>query len=159
MSFAYRSEFRVFPVVEPRFQQMCRFPYSGHPKGCPNFGKKIGCPPQPLLEKVIDLSSEVWMIINRFDIGSHAARMRKLHPAWTDAQAYCCLYWQPRARAELGRKVDRFLHYHPGFSIVYCPEAYGVNVTATAASVGVNLEWPPKHEACQIVLAGILLEM
>jgi hypothetical protein len=37
---------------------------------------------------------------------------------------------------------------------VTCPEACGVDVTATMASIGVALEWPPVSTAYQVALVG-----
>jgi len=36
------------------------------------------------------------------------------------------------------------------------PEAYGVNVTATMAAVGIKLQWPPRDKTYQIALAGLI---
>ena len=37
-----------------------------------------------------------------------------------------------------------------------CPEAMGLDVTATMKSIGVVLEWPPRELAVQVALAGTL---
>lgn len=51
-------------------------------------------------------------------------------------------------------EIRRFVNDHPGLRLLACPEAAGVNITATMASIGVALEWPPVTKALQIVLAG-----
>ena len=42
----------------------------------------------------------------------------------------------------------------PGYYIESCPEGAGVNITTTMKSIGIDLEWPPKRYAYQVVLAG-----
>ena len=44
---------------------------------------------------------------------------------------------------------------HANMKMVTCPEAAGVNVTATMASIDIDLEWPPVTVAYQVALAGI----
>ena len=146
---------RVHPVLDPRVRGLCRRPYEGHPKGCPNWGKRPTCPPQaPLLGKLVDLSAPVFCVYNAFDLAGLVARMRTRHPHWTDRQAKCCLYWQGTARKALRRKVEEFMASRPGSIALYCPEANGVDVTATMASIGVKLEWPPENVAYQVALVG-----
>lgn len=148
---------RVNPEIDEKMRGLCCNPYPNHPKGCPNFGKKEACPPKyPIIQELIDLSPEspVYIIWTSFDIGAHVNRMRELHPKWTERQLYCCLYWQPRARKALKREVSVFLKEHPDMFIVVTPEGAGVNITATMAKVGVQLEWPPKNVTYQVVMAG-----
>jgi hypothetical protein len=35
-----------------------------------------------------------------------------------------------------------------------CPEALGLNVTATMRMIGIDLEWPPREFTYQVALAG-----
>jgi hypothetical protein len=88
----------------------------------------------------------------------HVARMRERHPAWSERRLRCCLYWQGRARAALRREVQVAMQASPGSRAVYCPEACGVNVTATMASIGIELEWPPVTLAYQVALVGMARE-
>jgi len=141
----------VKPVVDYGVRALCARPYHGHPKGCPNYGKRACCPPcAPKIENTLDLSKPVFAIFNVFDFGSHVARMRAKHPNWTDRQCACCLYWQGTARKHLREKVAQVR----GLRIISTPEAQGVNLTATMRTAGIELEWPPVKMAYQIVLAG-----
>ncbi len=140
-------------------QHLCCRRYPGHPRGCPNFGKKDTCPPKPLIDEVLDLTQPVYAIYTEFDLGAHAARMWAEYPDWSERQAYCCLYWQPRARAqhreEQAAALRTFYRDEPICSyIVPVPEAYGVDVTALMASIGVTLEWPPRKITRVVSLAG-----
>lgn len=148
----------VQPVCDPSvIRSLCQKRYPGHPKGCPNFGKRLTCPPAArLLGEIIDLAKPVWAIWNAFEIGRHAARMQQRHPNWSDRQCYCCLYWQGTARKALKGHIRAFLNHHRGFrrKIITCPEACGCNVTATMKTIGIELEWPPRAIAYQVALVG-----
>ena len=141
-------------VSDPSVQSLCERPYPGHRRGCPNFGKKPGCPPCPRIETLLDLSRTTWAVFNVFDLESHVITMAGRHPAWSQRQLVNCLYWQGTARKMLREVIRGFLAIHPEFQIVDCPEARGVNLTTSMASAGITLEWPPVRSAYQIVLAG-----
>jgi len=152
----------VTVAVDHTVRGLCGAPYHGHPKGCPNLGKKLACPPHaPLIEDVLDLQEPVWAVFNIFDFAFHLTLMQQKHPFWTQRQLACCLYWQPRARERLREKIHWFLRDSSSagrdhrLQIVGTPEACGVNITDTMASAGLELEWPPRTLAYQVVLAGI----
>jgi hypothetical protein len=145
----------VSPVVDPSVRGLCRRPYPGHPAGCPNHGRVDRCPPRaPLLRDLLDLSLPTWVVWVTFDLGSHVARMRVSHPGWSERQLRCCLYWQGTARRELRGELARFAVECPGLEGTWCPEALGVDVTATMRKVGVELEWPPRGSATLVALVG-----
>jgi hypothetical protein len=136
--------------------RMCRLPYPGHPRGCPNFGKKGGCPPGcPPIQARLDLSLPVYAVVSSFDLADHVLRMRLRHPRWTERQLRNCLYWQPRARKRLRAVLATFLFDHPDYIADLSSEAGGVDVTATLRRVGIELEWPPRNIAKQVALAGM----
>lgn len=134
--------------------ELCRLKYPNHPYGCPNYGRKVGCPPTATFLKMLIYPSPIYIIWNIYPFGRHVQKMKLRHPEWSERQARCCLYWQGTARKQLRVKVGEFLLVHPDMRIVWCPEASGVNVTKTMASVNEILEWPPKTIAYQVVLAG-----
>lgn len=148
-------------VVDESVRTLCRKPYLGHPKGCPNFGKKRSCPPNaPLIGKLLDLNEPVWAVWVDFDLGAHRDRMWRKHPKWSPRQAECCLYWQATVNNQLQDHVlslfttGSFAAYHGPMKTVFCPEACGVNITATMESAGVFLEWPPVETVRKIALVG-----
>jgi predicted metal-binding protein len=141
-------------VFRPEVRDLCAKPYPGHPFGCPNFEKKRGCPPMAPLFPEVFIDLPVYAIYNRFDLGSHATRLKKVHPGWSWRQLTCCLYWQGTARKILKKEIEVFRKQHPDMVITTCPEAMGVDVTATMASIGVLLEWPPKKWTYQVALAA-----
>lgn len=147
----------VIPVIDYKTRALCRKAYQDHANGCPAFGKHDRCPPRaPLICNILDLSKPVWAVYNMFDMASHMAKMREKHPSWTERQLVNCLYWQPSARKALKEEVKKFLRSHSSERLVVAetPEAMGVNVTATMLTAGIELEWPPRKIAYQIVLAG-----
>jgi len=133
---------------------LCRLKYSNHPKGCPNYGKKNGCPPLAKSLKMLIEFSPIFVIWNVFLFGRHVQKMKYKHPDWSERQARCCLYWQGTARKQLREEVSNFLLVHPDMYIIRCPEASGVDVTKTMASIDKFLEWPPEEVAYQVVFAG-----
>jgi hypothetical protein len=144
---------RVSPVLDPSVRGLCCRPYELHPKGCPNFGQRATCPPAaPLYSHAYDMARPVWAVVNEFDLGGHVERMRTAHPDWSDRQLRCVLYWQGGARAQLARLIAAALRAMPGTRAETCPEAMGVNVTATLAAEGIALEWPPVRIARQVAL-------
>ena len=146
----------VRPVIDEKARVLCLRPYPGHPHGCPNWGKRPACPPAaPLFQDVLDLDGPVHAAYSTFDLAAHVARLRIRHPSWSERRLRCCLYWQGTARKRLRGIVEAFLSEHPTHITVYCPEACGVDVTATMAAIGIRLEWPPRRVAYQVALIGL----
>lgn len=145
----------VTPVIDRSVRGLCAKPYRGHPKGCPNFRKRETCPPTAsMYGDVYDLTLPVVAVWNVFDLADHVSRMRSKHPNWSWAQLTCCLYWQGAARKYLRAKILHALAEHPALRAETCPEAMGVDVTATMKSIGVELEWPPKTKTVQVALVA-----
>jgi len=148
----------VQPVVQLSVRSLCQKSYPGHPRGCPNWNKKEGCPPEAKpLGEIMDLTRPVYLVWNRFDLGAHIDRMRIKHPKWSERQLYCCLYWQRVARYQLEEEIVRSgsRGQCSGNLILRCPEAHGVNVTATMEAAGQrDMEWPPIRVAYQVALIG-----
>lgn len=149
----------VTPAIDLGMRDLCVRPYHNHPKGCPNFGKRSTCPPkQECYPYVYDTNTRrvTWALWAEFDLGSHVRRMRKRHPLWTYRQLSCCRYWQGTVRKFLRESIAEWKEEHLNLAVTTCPEAMGVNVTATMRDIGVELEWPPKQITRLIYLAGVL---
>jgi len=147
---------RVEPVVDLTVRSLCKRPYPGHKKGCPNYDKRGSCPPQSrTVYEVLDLGRPVYCIWNVFPFGKHVRRMKRKHLEWSKRQCECCLYWQGTARKELNARIKRFLEScHTRMVVLCCPEAKGINVTETMRSLKIDLEWPPQTVAYQVALVG-----
>jgi len=136
-------------------QRLCLKQGGSFPKGCPNYGKKKGCPPQPLIDKIFDLSKTIYMIYTEFKIGKFAERMGEKHPKWSEKMKHNSRYWQPRARKEHKKELEKFLEEHSNMIINKVPEGHGVNVHKLfLRTTGKNLEWPPRKLTRLISLAG-----
>lgn len=151
----------VFPIIDPTVRGLCARPYPRHSKGCPKFNAgHADCPPNaPLFYDVFDITFPVFAVINEFDMAAHVSKMQQRHSTWSDAQLRNCLYWQAGARAELRKLVKAILDMPTfnGYGFTMCPEAMGVNVTATLAEEGIIMEWPPINIARQVALIGKLI--
>ncbi|MEW6524077.1 MAG: hypothetical protein AB1445_11030 [Bacillota bacterium] len=144
--------------MDYRVRALCLRPYPGHPQGCPNYGRRLTCPPGVgLFDRVFDLSQPVFAVVGQFDLESHMVRMCQKHPHWTERQLRNCRYWQGTARKALRLQLASFLATHPGYSAATAPEAMGVEVTATLRRAGVELEWPVRRVARQVALCAIPL--
>ena len=146
-------------VIDYSVRDLCTRPYPNHPKGCPNFGKRTICPPKcPYIEDWFDISQGFWIVWIEFDFAAYRLKMQKKHPNWSQRQVNCCLYWQGTANKMLRESVQDLEYYLKGrgnWKTTYCPEAMGVNITATVKQLGVTLEWPPQNVVHKIAFIGI----
>lgn len=145
---------QVHPVIDYHMRELCARPYPGHPQGCPNYGKRPGCPPQaPLFDQHFDLSRPIYAIYVNFDL---VRIVNKAKPGVCADQTRQGKAWQGHARRLLRDNIRDFLSYHPGYSVVVNPEAMGVNVQETMARVGVSLTWQDSPKSIyKVALAGI----
>ena len=142
-------------AVNLNVRNWCKFPYPGHPNGCPNFGKSKTCPPKVgIVTEIFDLGKPHWFAVMEFDIAYHADRMKNLHPQWSEKQCRCCLYWQNTVRKNLRIMCDDFIGSKNFYAYTLIPEAMGVNVFRTAHRVGVMLRRVIVHKLYKIALIG-----
>lgn len=142
-------------IINSAARDWCVLPYPDHPKGCPNFGKKAICPPQvEYIEDWLVGVEELRFVCVSFNLKEHSERMLERNPHWSQRQARCLLYWQPKVNKALKSLVNTLVHEN-GLKITYCPEAMGVDVIKTAQSVGIPIEAPPKDIIHKIALVAI----
>lgn len=149
----------VKPVIIRPVYRLCVRPYPNHKKGCPNYGRKKGCPPGvPMFDSFYDLSKPIYAIYNAFDFKGHVDHVRERHPDWSERQLKCCLYWQGSARKRLNERIEIFkrLVHNRRYIVNTVPEAMGVQVTETMKRIGIELEWPPVNVAYQVAMAGMV---
>jgi len=128
-------------IVTNKTSEWCKLPYPNHPKGCPNYNKKLFCPPNHIdINKYFDLSKPLYFVFAEFDLEKHSKRMKVLHPNWTERQCKCCLYWQSKVRKQLTENIKLVSMVLGTDRTTSCPEAMGVNVFATCALSGLKLE-------------------
>lgn len=124
----------------------CQLKYPNHDKGCPNFPKCIECKEDFTIILKDPLRIIWYAIIQTFDLKSHANKMKRLHPKWTDKQCRCVLYWQNGIRKKLKEEALDFMYQvneGPDDILLEIPEAHGVNIFATLAKVGIKLKSNP----------------
>ena len=141
-------------IIEPKAQgYWCQLPYPGHPKGCPNFGKKNGCPPTSEIFSE-NYQPPYYLITETFDIESHIQKMKKRHPEWSERQCRNLLYWQKTVNKKLKEKAKQYLASlnENSMKLIEIPEATGINVFQTCANVGIYLEKIPQKQVIKIML-------
>jgi hypothetical protein len=138
---------------------LCQRAYQGHKRGCPNYRKRPTCPPLAERWTPDSIALYEWYVVwVAFEFGAHVERMRVAHPDWSQRQLECCLYWQGTARARLRSAVIQCLTTLPPPlpTVEYVPEAHGCDVTATMATLGVSLEWPPQTTTRHVAMVRVL---
>jgi predicted metal-binding protein len=154
------SIYYIKPVINKNVRNLCFKAYTNHPKGCPNFNKRDTCPPKVcFIDNYFDLNKVIIAVVIHFNLKQHVQRMQRKHPDWSQRQLECCLYWQNTARKQLQEEVTSVLSrtalFDKGRLITTdCPEAMGVDVTATMKNAGLILEWPPKKIVRKIAFIG-----
>lgn len=126
-------------VMSDKYGDWCQLPYPGHPKGCPNYNKKITCPPNA--NKILKRrNTNYYFVYSIFDLQAHVDKMHKKHPDWSERQLRNVYYWQNTSRKYLVLEVVKAISRKELKIVTYCPEGHGVNVYATCAINGLKLE-------------------
>ncbi len=141
--------------ISPR--SLCTKPYHNHPNGCPNYGKKAGCPPNiEMFNEIYDMNKDIYAIITFFNIKSHLEKMRKLHPNWTHNQLINSRYWQGTDKKNHKQFIAKFNILYPEYIVTTWPEALGVNLIETLKQINIDLKFPIEDISYRISLAGII---
>lgn len=144
-------------VIDMRTPKWCQMKYPDHPNGCPNVGKKKGCPPSAPFWN--DVAKPPYILVAiRFNLANWAAQMKSLHQGMSDRQAECCLYWQGTVRKLLRKKCEETIELWNSlgpvrnWKIFYCPEAMCVHVFETCYKNGIKLHKNPKDFVWKIAI-------
>jgi len=131
----------------------CKLKYPNHPKGCPNFGKKITCP--PFTKKIFDLIDPPFYIITEeFNLEHQKKRMSKQHPEWSEKQCKNLLYWQKGVMKKLREEANSFLLTKKNMMVLETPEANGVNVFKTCKKLGIEISKNPQKLVIKVMIIG-----
>ena len=141
--------------ISERYQCLCLKRSNSFRKGCPNYGKKNGCPPRSLFNEDYDLTKPIYLITTDFELTEHAQRIRAVHLNWTERAVYNPRYWQATARKLHEKEVREFLKEHNSYSIERSPEGSGINVDRLCKLCDILLEWPPR-KLTRIVSIGAI---
>lgn len=127
-------------ITSRKTGEWCQISYPGHPKGCPNYGRK-GCPPDaPFITEIMDLRRPVYIAFSEFNVYMHMCKMHKKHPDWSERQLRNVLYWQGTSRKQMRQRAKIAQFYGGGDVVLACPEAHGVNVYATCFYSGLKIQ-------------------
>jgi predicted metal-binding protein len=140
--------------ISSEYQHMCLKRGGSFRKGCPNYGKKEGCPPRELISKIFDFNKPIYMICTEIDLEKRVKHIRENHPDWTEAAIYNPRYWQPAARKVHEAEIEKFLETYLGVYVERTPEGAGINIDSLCRKYGVELEWPPRKITRLVSLAG-----
>ena len=141
--------------INYKAREWCKLPYPDHPRGCPNFGKKVTCPEQaPLIEDFINLNKPKIILAVEFNLSEYVEKMRTKHPYWSDRQLRCLLYWQGSVNKELRLLISAVIGLNKLLKITTCPEAMGINVIETARRIGILVELKPRTKVFKIAIGG-----
>lgn len=129
-------------IWKPAVRTWCAFTYPDHPQGCPNYRPGKCDPDRELwINDLLMVQKPMWLVYSEFNLEAHAQRMKEEHSDWTERQCRNLLYWQPTSKRQMRQRTELFISVTPGADYpVYLPEYYGVNVYATAALSGLELE-------------------
>ena len=131
--------------------KMCLNPYYRHPKGCPNFHIKKGCPPEVLnISQQYD-TEHLNMILLRFPFEQYISAKSQIHPQWPLRQLANPRHWQGHLRSTLYRYWDTIKDEYPSFTLITGPEAMGINVGSTLENMNIPLKWFKKKKKDEIV--------
>ena len=131
--------------------KMCLNPYYRHPKGCPNFHIKKGCPPEVLnISQQYD-TEHLNMILLRFPFEQYISAKSQIHPQWPLRQLANPRHWQGHLRSTLYRYWDTIKDEYPSFTLITGPEAMGINVGSTLENMNIPLKWFEENEKEEIV--------
>lgn len=132
------------------------YPGQDHKKGCPNYGKNSLCPPNvPMYDQIFNINKDIYLIYTTFPLGLHMRKMKEKYPDWSERQLRNVIYWQKTAKRIHKEKIIEFLNLYKDLKyIAVTPEAFGVDVTKTLKSVGIDLSWPPIEDTYRVSLAA-----
>ena len=125
---------------------MCIRPYKNHPEGCPNFGKKPGCPPNvPMYDQIFDKKTEKFAIVTKYNLAEYYRQRRERRPDLAEGQIRNSRCWQPTTKKENDIAIGEFFQENPEMSNYVATrflECMGVDVIGTMRNVGLKLTFP-----------------
>ncbi len=137
----------------------CIKPYRNHPKGCNNYGKKEGCPPNvPMFWDVFDKSKSIFLGINDYDMVEHIKKALKNHPEWNEFQASNSRHYQPYMEAINNTALKDWFKDYPNLISTNWIESMGVDLVKTLSNYGIELKFGINLKTVRrVVLMGSLL--
>lgn len=133
---------RVTKLFMENTKRYCYSQYPGHKKGCPMTSRCWGKGgKQRMLTDRINVSKPMYIVFNEFDLKAHKKKMKRKLPHWTEKQCRNVIYWQPKARKQLQKKMLQALKLiYPRPNIISSGEGEGVNLYKTCEAAGLKLD-------------------
>lgn len=146
---------KILPIIyNQKITDLCKKPYYGHSKGCPNYGKRDICPPKmKLVNEILDMNKNIYTIGIKFDLSNHFFKMRKNHPEWTERQVKNCLYYQKGMKNDLYKYVKNVIEINDKL-IIYKPEACGINLIKMLKKENIFIKFPIDDSVWFFVIVG-----
>ncbi|MGI6484602.1 MAG: hypothetical protein ACOX0R_03195 [Candidatus Dojkabacteria bacterium] len=130
---------------------LCVQPCYNYKRGCPNFGKKEGCPPNlKHISEEYDMNS-IHILLLKFPFGEYFAQRKEVHPDWTDRALINPRHWQNHLKACLNREWENIKDDYPEHTFIQNPEGQGVNIVETLEGYEIEMEWSASDESGEIV--------
>ena len=146
-------------IFNKRIRSYCLYPYPGHKRGCPNYGKNPFCPPTaPYREDIIKKYNNFILIYAIFDFHNYLIEMELLNPGRTHKQYACVLYWQSALKKLMKDKIkgmtyDELFGAGSGFLNSQSMESAGIDVFRMFHLNKIDYEIRPKEK---IIMAALL---
>ena len=132
----------------------CKLPYSGHPKGCVNFNKRVGCPPNSKFFGDL-ISAPFFLVAQEFDLSEQVEILNKKESNLEDKRAFCLDYYRGSFSKKIKEEAEAFLESrNQDLFLLERPEANGVDIFNTCKNVGILLERDPKRKFWKVILIG-----
>jgi len=140
----------VEPLMLECRRHECKKAYPGYKRGCPNYGKRPDCP--PLAPHFADLyHGQVRIVACVFDFAQYFRWRQSLRSTWTAKALRNPRHWQGHLRSAMNKHL-KTMTLKDDEEFILNPEAQGIDVTATCAAAGLQLEWPPINNVCRVAM-------
>ncbi|MFX0132088.1 MAG: DUF2284 domain-containing protein [Candidatus Hodarchaeota archaeon] len=151
----------------------CQRSYSGHKKGCPNYGKNPLCPPNSFyFNDIIKKYNYFYLIYAEFEFKEYIEKRKEEHPEWSEKQLKNSRYWQNSIKKILKKTILKILYNNclhellilgcgAGFNDkrlmkfqekIYSMESVGINVLSSLRLNGIKAKTHPKDKIYLVCL-------
>ena len=122
---------------------LCKRPYPGHRKGCPNIEK---CHNELIVPFFKKLDSQMkfrfyYLLYAIFDFKGYKKSRKKEYPKWSDGKIKCVLYWQGSVKSLIRKKLEKIYNEYD-FYVLGCGSGLKLSFQKPVASmeaVGINV--------------------
>lgn len=138
----------------------CVKPYPNHPKGCPNFNNKIGCPPHfYMYDDLFDMKMDSYVVVTKHNLKDHFEYVKNSNPNFKVTQTRNILYWQDTVRKLNEIEVLKFIK--DNIVATTDGESLGVDIILTLKQIGIDLKfsYPIDEEVYRVALLSYIKDI